>query len=72
MELGLFPWICLVGWSVFLPGSVWDRLEKAIPLRSKSNVTTALGQRLASASEISNPSGDQYPGHCPGGIRTHL
>jgi hypothetical protein len=36
MELGLFPWISIVGWSVFLPGRVWDRLEKAIPLLPKS------------------------------------
>jgi hypothetical protein len=28
MNLGLFPWISLVAWFLFLPGEMWDLLEK--------------------------------------------
>ena len=29
MEIGLFPWICMVGWLAFLPSSVCDWLERS-------------------------------------------
>jgi hypothetical protein len=57
MELGLFPWICLVGWSVFLPGSVWDRLEKAIPLRSKSTSPPHSGSGSPAQAKFRTPLG---------------
>lgn len=25
MKIGLFPWICIVMWTIFLPGPLWDR-----------------------------------------------
>lgn len=28
MELGLFPFICIAAWLLFVPGEVWDRLER--------------------------------------------
>ncbi len=26
LHLGLFPWLCIAAWMIFLPGVVWDRL----------------------------------------------
>lgn len=31
LELGIFPWVCLAAWLVFLPGWMWDRLEAGRP-----------------------------------------
>ena len=28
MHLGLFPWICIAGWFIFLPSSFWDWVAK--------------------------------------------
>jgi hypothetical protein len=28
MELGLFPWVSMVGWVLFLPPAFWDRVER--------------------------------------------
>ena len=28
MELGLFPWVSMLGWVLFLPSTFWDRLER--------------------------------------------
>lgn len=30
LELGTFPWICVLAWSVFLPSAFWDRVERLI------------------------------------------
>jgi hypothetical protein len=30
MELGHFPWVCMVAWLPLLPGSLWDRLAAAL------------------------------------------
>ena len=30
LELGLFPWVCAVGWLAFLPGSFWEKIVPAI------------------------------------------
>ena len=30
LHLGLFPWICITGWLVFLPAQFWDLLEAVI------------------------------------------
>ncbi len=32
MDVGLFPWVSIVGWTVFLPGSMWDWLGKRFGL----------------------------------------
>lgn len=32
LKLGSFPYICILGWAVFLPSGFWDFLQKAKPL----------------------------------------
>ena len=34
MHLGLFAWICIVSWSVFLPSSFWEWIENVFQSRS--------------------------------------
>lgn len=31
MYLGLFPWICMVAWLLFLPAAFWNLVEKILP-----------------------------------------
>ena len=33
LHLGLFPWICIVGWLVFLPAEFWELLGKYLPYK---------------------------------------
>jgi hypothetical protein len=28
-HLGIFPWVCAIGWCAFLPGELWDHLDRA-------------------------------------------
>ncbi len=35
MELGIFPWVCAVGWMAFLPTYFWDRFLPAASRRAK-------------------------------------
>ena len=30
LELGIFPAVCIAGWILYLPGEVWDRLERRL------------------------------------------
>jgi hypothetical protein len=39
MELGLFPYISIVGWSLFLPGAVWDRLSNLLQSSEQAGAT---------------------------------
>lgn len=34
LEIGLFPWICIVGWLGIMPGAVWDKLGWVVATRS--------------------------------------
>src|SRR5437764_227186 len=33
IELGIFPWVCGAAWLAFVPGPVWDALERRIRKR---------------------------------------
>ncbi|MGE0756334.1 MAG: HTTM domain-containing protein [Pirellulaceae bacterium] len=35
MTLGLFPWICIVCWLLFLPGETWDACRQAMGRRGR-------------------------------------
>jgi hypothetical protein len=37
LHLGLFPFICIAAWLVFLPVELWDRLERAWRMVSRSS-----------------------------------
>jgi len=41
LTIGFFSWICIVCWTVFLPGSFWDGLEKLVKrnVRGDSAIT---------------------------------
>jgi hypothetical protein len=63
MGLGIFPWISMASWLVFLPTSFWDRAEKAHLLRAFfRSVNHALsrlsrwGDALPSAARFARPS----------------
>ena len=46
MHLGLFPWICIAGWFIFLPSSFWEWVARKY--RSESSpMTPQQGSRLA-------------------------
>jgi len=36
MKIGLFPWICMVMWTLFLPGRFWELLGSYLPYRKES------------------------------------
>lgn len=36
MKIGLFPWICMVMWTLFLPGQFWEFLAKYIPYKKEN------------------------------------
>ena len=38
MDVGLFSWVSIVGWTVFLPGSVWDWLGKTVPITGSAEI----------------------------------
>lgn len=33
MKIGLFPWICIVLWTIFIPGEFWDFLGRRLPYK---------------------------------------
>lgn len=35
MKIGLFPWICIVMWTIFLPGKFWDLLGNLLPYKKE-------------------------------------
>ena len=39
MDVGLFPWVSIVAWFLFLPGSMWDWLGKRLPRLAASPAT---------------------------------
>jgi predicted DCC family thiol-disulfide oxidoreductase YuxK len=38
MNIGLFPWMCLAAWTVFLPGEFWDWIERKLPKQTGAGV----------------------------------
>ncbi len=41
MHLGLFPWICMAGWLIFLPASFWDWIAKTFLYRSPPSIAAS-------------------------------
>ena len=39
MELGLFSYISMVGWLVFIPSELWDRLDHRARIPARTNLT---------------------------------
>jgi len=46
LELGIFPVVCIAGWLVFVPGPVWDTLERRLGPRL-SRWRSAVSPRIA-------------------------
>jgi hypothetical protein len=47
MELGLFPWICIAGWLLFLPGGFWDGLAEWSVVRAAGEYGSRFQARLS-------------------------
>lgn len=47
MSLGLFPYVCAVGWIVFLPGWFWDRVLQSNNILSISWKASSISNSLA-------------------------
>lgn len=47
LELGLFPFLCMLGWIPYLPDTLWDRLERWIPFTTVRDAARRSSQRDA-------------------------
>lgn len=47
MELGIFPYVCVVAWLVFIPGWFWDRVLAKPEISDSSWATTPTSNGLA-------------------------
>ena len=62
MHLGLFPWICIAGWFIFLPTSFWDWLNLKFDFRPSADSAeshaeypvTASGDRMSDLPPMAN------------------
>lgn len=39
MKIGLFPWICLAMWTIFLPGPLWDKVLACLRKKHYGSLT---------------------------------
>jgi hypothetical protein len=54
MDVGLFSWVSIVGWTVFLPGSVWDWLGRRFPSLSAESAASKTAETNSAYARLIN------------------
>jgi hypothetical protein len=55
MDVGLFSFMCIAYWLVFLPGLFWDKLTAVIPWKFLGSITEVTGTKINGPEVLATP-----------------